>query len=75
METPKDKRLRQKNNHIKRQLEIAKSNGVPVKVPHKLHKSNVMNCGNPKCIMCSNPRKLWKELTMQEKKFLEDSGE
>lgn len=75
IETTKDKRIRQKKNHINRQLKIANSHKVPVKVPHKLQKIKAMNCGNPKCIMCSNPRKLWKEVTIQEKKFLEDSGE
>jgi hypothetical protein len=28
-----------------------------------------MNCGNPNCHMCGNPRKIWKEKTIQEKRF------
>jgi hypothetical protein len=31
-----------------------------------------MNCGNPKCVMCSNPRKTLKELTQQEKRLFQD---
>ncbi len=38
-----------------------------------LKKQNPLDCGNPKCIMCSNPRKIYKgktcdELTRQEQK-------
>ena len=31
-----------------------------------------MNCGNPKCVMCANPRKTFKELTQQEKRLYQD---
>jgi hypothetical protein len=31
-----------------------------------------MNCGDPKCVMCSNPRKTFKEPTAQEKKLFQD---
>jgi hypothetical protein len=33
-----------------------------------------MNCGNPNCVMCGNPRKVWGEKTMQEKRFDETIG-
>lgn len=39
------------------------------KQPHRLSKMNGVNCGDPKCIMCSNPRKLFKEKTIHEKSF------
>jgi hypothetical protein len=29
----------------------------------------VLDCGNPNCVMCANPRKVWKEKTIQEKRF------
>jgi hypothetical protein len=29
-----------------------------------------MDCGNPKCMMCGNPRKTFKEVTHQEKKLM-----
>jgi hypothetical protein len=63
------RRLHKEQAAIDKQVMIAKEFGIPVKEPHKLHKHHVMNCGNPKCIMCSNPRKIFKEKTMQERKF------
>jgi hypothetical protein len=63
------KRLYDDEVHIEKQVKIAKSHGVPIKEPHKLHKHYALNCGNPKCIMCASPRKIFKELTMQEKSF------
>jgi len=63
------KRLHQEEVQIKRQVKIAKEFGVPVKEPHKFAKHHAMNCGNPKCLLCSNPRRVWGEKTIQEKKF------
>lgn len=57
---------------IARQLRIAKTYGVPVKEPHKFAKHHAMNCGNPKCVMCGNPRKTFNELTQQEKRLFQD---
>ena len=57
---------------IERQTRIAKSHGVPVKEPHKFAKHHAMNCGNPKCFMCGNPRKTFKQLTIQEKRQQQD---
>lgn len=37
--------------------------------PHKYHKSSPFNCGNPKCVLCMNPRKAFGEKSMQERKF------
>ena len=66
-------RRRQKNeNAVKKQTKIAKAAGVPVKEPHKFAKRHAMNCGNPKCVMCMNPRKSFKELTAQEKRLFQD---
>lgn len=39
------------------------------KSPHRFHKKNALNCGDPKCVMCMNPRKAWGEKTIQERKF------
>ena len=63
------KRIHQKETHVAKQTTIAKQNHIPVDEPHRLAKHSVMNCGNPKCIMCANPRKLFKEKTIQEKRF------
>jgi hypothetical protein len=63
------KRLHDDETHIKKQIKIAKAYGIPVTEPHKLNKRHVMNCGNPNCVMCANPRKVFGEKTIQEKKF------
>ena len=57
---------------VKKQVKIAKEYGVPVTEPHKFAKHHAMNCGNPKCHMCANPRKTFKELTQQEKRLYQD---
>lgn len=63
------KRLHDEETHINKQVKIAKAYGVPVTEPHRLAKHHVMDCGNPKCVMCGNPRKVFGEKTIQEKKF------
>lgn len=40
--------------------------------PHRLSKMNGVNCGNPGCFMCSNPRKTLHEPTIQEQKFYQE---
>lgn len=66
------KRLQKDENAIKKQTKIAKEFGIPVEEPHKFVKHHAMNCGNPKCVMCGNPRKTFKELTQQEKRLFQD---
>ncbi len=68
------KRLQQEENAIKKQVSIAKQHGMPnsdktIKEPHRLSKHHAMDCGNPGCMLCSSPRKLFKEETKQEKSF------
>lgn len=59
---------------VKRQARIAKEHGAPVKDPHRLHKKHAMDCGNPECFLCGNPRKTHKDkLTIQEKRFYQDT--
>ena len=65
------RRLHKDQVAIDRQVKIAKEFGVPVKEPHKFHKHHALNCGDPKCLMCSNPRKVWGEKTMQERRALQ----
>ena len=74
MSTEQDKLKHSKRIHadetaIKKQMKIAKSHGIEVKEPHKLAKHHALDCGRPGCIMCGNPRKIWKEETIQEKRF------
>ena len=66
------KRLLKDENAVKKQTKIAKDFGIPVTEPHKFAKHHAMNRGNPKCFMCSNPRKVFKELTQQEKRLFQD---
>lgn len=66
------KRLLNDENAVKKQVKIAREFGVPVTEPHKFAKHHAMNCGNPKCVMCGNPRKTFKELTQQEKRLFQD---
>ena len=63
------KRILKDENAIRKQLKIAKAYNIPVENPHELVKHHAMNCGNPNCVMCANPRKVWKEKTIQEKRF------
>ena len=61
---------------VARQVKIAKAHGASTKVlkqPHRLAKHHAMDCGNPKCYLCGNPRKTHKDrLTAQEKKLFQD---
>jgi hypothetical protein len=66
------KRLLKDENAVKKQVKIAKAAGMPVDKPHKFTKHHALDCGNPNCIMCGNPRKLFKELTTQEKRLFQD---
>jgi len=54
---------------IARQVKIARAHGASTKVlkqPHRLAKHHAMDCGNPKCYLCGNPRKTHKDrLTAQ----------
>ena len=75
----RSKRLQQKENHVQRQAKILKqyaSHNEPanqlLKEPHRLAKRHALNCGNPKCVMCANPRKTFKELTIQEKRHFQE---
>lgn len=63
------KRIHAKQVAVKKQEKIAKSNGIQEKEPHRYAKKHAMNCGNPNCVMCGNPRKTIKEETKQEKSF------
>jgi hypothetical protein len=63
---------------IARQVRIAKSHGTfnqaNIKQPHRLAKHHAMDCGNPGCYLCGNPRKTHGKdrLTQQEKRLFQD---
>ena len=64
---------------IARQVRIAKQHGLGfndrhIKEPHRHAKHHAMDCGNPKCYLCGNPRKSHKDkLTVQEKRLYQDT--
>jgi len=72
------KRLLKDDNAIKKQVKIAKEHKIseynPRELePHRYHKRHAMDCGNPECFMCGNPRKTHKDkLTTQEKRLFQD---
>lgn len=72
------KRLQKNENAVKKQVKIAKAHGLTdkdkaVMEPHRLEKHHAMDCGNPGCMLCGNPRKTWKELTAQEKRMFQET--
>jgi hypothetical protein len=72
------KRLQQSENAVKKQVKIAKAHGLTdkdkaIKEPHRLEKHHAMDCGQPGCMLCGNPRKVWHELTAQEKRIFQDA--
>jgi len=71
IEEKRAKRRRLTTNTIERQKRIAKSAQLPIDQPHRFAKHHATNCSRPKCICCGNPRKVWKQKTIQEKKFLQ----
>jgi hypothetical protein len=77
MSTEQDKfkhsrRLLKDDNAINKQLKIAKTHGSSddknVKNPHRLVKQHAMDCGNPRCLLCSR-EKVFGEPTIQQKRF------
>lgn len=68
------RRIHKTGNHVAKQLKIAKQKGLGfkdevIKQPHRLAKHHAMDCGRPGCMMCGNPRKLFGEKTIQERRF------
>ena len=62
---------------IARQVKIVKShstyNDRNIRQPHRLAKHHGMDCGNPRCFLCGNPRKTHKDrLTAQERRLFQD---
>jgi hypothetical protein len=75
MSTEEDKfkhsrRLLKDENAINKQLKLAKESGNEkyIKEPHRLAKHHALDCGNPKCLLCSR-EKVFKEKTITERRF------
>lgn len=69
------KRLHKETSAIRKQLNIARSHGIDVKPyeGHRYAKHHALDCGIPNCVMCSSPRKTFKEKTLQEVSFEQTS--
>ena len=65
------KRILQKENYVKKQLKISKAHGITVAEPHTLQDHSALTCVDSNCVMCGNPRKFFKEPTIQEKSFIQ----
>ena len=65
-------RLQKKFTKVQRKMKIAKAySGLEhiLENPHKYSKQSMFHCGNARCFMCGNPRKVFAEKTIQEKSF------
>ena len=62
-----------------KQFKIAKQHGVEDTSQHYYNKHHALDCGNPKCPVCGNPRRTHKHtLTYQEQRlyqYVEDSND
>ena len=74
----KSKRLLKDENAVNKQLKIAKAHGSSddknIKNPHRLVKQHAMDCGNPKCLLCSSEKVLGVP-PIQQKRFDQDIEE
>ena len=71
------KRRQADETAIAKQVKIAKRSGLTeqdraIKEPHRMVKHHAMDCGQPGCVLCGNPRKLFNQLTTQEKRLFQD---
>ena len=83
MHTPQERdkrnlRIQRDENAVKKQTKIAQAHGLTsqdkaIKEPHRLAKHHAMDCGQPGCMLCGNPRKIFKERTAQEKRLFQDT--
>lgn len=68
----RSKRLFKDKVKAKRQKKILKEHGLdfdPFESENYFAKKHAMNCGNPSCVMCGNPRKFFGDKTIQEERF------
>lgn len=69
MEKDKTRALRRFNTslYVKKQIRIKADYGyTDFGCVGKYKKQAALNCGDPKCVMCGNPRKFFKTITFPE---------
>ena len=63
-------RIQRNLRHQTRQWQLAKQYHLESKPKHYYNKHNALDCGNPQCVVCQNPRRTHKHtLTYQEQSF------
>jgi hypothetical protein len=72
------RRRHRTNVAIARQVRIARQHGLGandrhIKEPHRHAKHHAMDCGQPGCMLCGNPRRIFKERTIQEQRQEQDA--
>lgn len=66
----KQKRIGRNLRQQERQLKIAKQHHLDEHSKHYYNKHHALDCGNPRCTICQNPRRTHKHtLTIQEQRF------
>lgn len=53
---------------INKRVKVAKSHGLATNQRNRFKKKHPLDCGRANCGLCSSPRKLFDEKTMQEKR-------
>lgn len=71
-ETAINKQMRIAKDYGYHKLDSGMSKSPFMTQPHRHSKTKMFNCGDPKCYMCGNPRKFFKEKTTQEKRMEQD---
>lgn len=75
VELKRARRRRHTQNAINKQKRIAKTsmwNHSHADQPHRWAKHHALDCGQSRCVVCGNPRKIWKQRTLQEKRALQN---
>lgn len=67
----RSRRIAQKSKSIKAKIKLIKHMRpyMDTSSPHRYADVSPFNCGQSTCVMCGNPRKFYKEITIQEKSF------
>lgn len=72
MKSKRSERRHDTERVIEKRKRLVKSFGINKdysECGHKLSKMNGINCGDPKCIFCMNPRRSFKQKTLKEVSF------